>query len=115
MPGTFFNGKDGSATVAGQLLPTSKWRVGTNRDNHDTTVMQGSANDALAWRDFIAGYKGGEVEMEGPYDPSVGLPYNSATATYVLLIGSTYQVSGTMAIGPIDITHDVNNACRWSL
>src|SRR5262245_48404745 len=111
---SFFSGKEGSATLNGVNVYTSKWRFRSDRDTHDTTYVVGSANDALAWRDFISGYKRGGIELEGPYDPTVALPFNSASCTFNLLLGSTYTVGGTTATGPIEIVHDVNGAARWT-
>lgn len=95
MPGNFFAGKNGSATINGTIRYCKKWVLEDDAGEHDTTNMDSEvAGDGSSWREFIGGFVSGTLSMDCVLDPTLSRPVRGAQVTYTAVVGGGYGFSG---------------------
>lgn len=100
---TYLNGQSGSVSIASTVLPVESWTSNITCEALDVTTT-GSAG----WMQFIAGIKGGEVQVKTFWDSSavptgtVGVT-PGASVSLTLTIGSSGKtITGTALVTSID-------------
>lgn len=95
MPGTFYAGKDGSASIGGVTQYCRKWELSEEAGEHDVTNMRTvAAADGSKWREFIGGFVNGTLTMDCVHDPTLSRGVRGSTVTYTAVVGDSYGFSG---------------------
>jgi predicted secreted protein len=106
-------GKDVIFLVAGGSQPATDVNLNLSADELDVTNFE-SVDD---WREFLAGFKGGEVSYSYFFDDTVADPlatFLGMTVTYSATFGA-YTMSGNMVITSMELGTAIEDVSKWSI
>lgn len=94
---SFYGPKDAAISIAGITYYGQSWTVTRRAGEIEVTNYESPANpDGSTSEEFIGGYAGATLQVDGVNDPTLTQPIMGASATFVATTGAGHTISGSL-------------------
>lgn len=113
---TFYSGKNGRVKLNSNFQTFKTWKLKQATKLYDATNFESPSDGLGHYEEWLTTFLGGEITLQGPLDPTIGMVVGGGSYPVELTVGSTYKFTlSSFLVETVEIGQDAKGAAEWTV